>query len=153
FPHVAWTARMAQATSLSSPSADAALPLVRLEVRVGNARPATYEVGDGGFLIGSVPGCDLRVPGANLAPVLCLIGRHAGGANLRKLAPVQPIVVNGKSVTSAHLVDGDRVSLGEVNLVVSVAPGTDVPQSAAGAGHEELKARERKLLEIGEKMK
>ncbi|MFO0925644.1 MAG: hypothetical protein U0736_01225 [Gemmataceae bacterium] len=54
---------------------------VRLEVRMGGARPAVYEVGDGGFLIGSVPGCDLRVPGTGLPPVICLIARHAACAS------------------------------------------------------------------------
>ena len=40
-------------------------------------------MGDGGFLIGSVPGCDLRLPGTNLAPVICLVARHQNGASLR----------------------------------------------------------------------
>src|SRR5262249_106654 len=53
------TARMATS---SPPTPDAAS--VRLDVRLGVVRSAVYEVGDGGFLIGSVPGCDLRLPGA-----------------------------------------------------------------------------------------
>src|SRR5437588_13114862 len=101
----------------ATPAADAsasALPAVRLEVRAGPNRPTLYEVGDGGFLIGSVPGCDLRLPGANLPPVLCLIVRHAGGASLRKLAPVQPITLNGRAVTSTALNTGDKITLGTV---------------------------------------
>src|SRR4051794_23953156 len=79
------------------------LPTVRLEVRPARGRSTVYEVGDGGFLVGSVPGCDLRLPGTNLPPVLCLIARHAGGASLRKLAPVQPITLNGRQVTNTYL--------------------------------------------------
>src|SRR5579864_9482347 len=94
--------------------------VVRLEVRIGRtpegSRPAVYEVGDGGFLIGSVPGCDLRLPGANLPPVLCLIGRHAAGASLRKLAPVQSLAVNGRAVTSTDLHTGDKISLGMIEI-------------------------------------
>ena len=69
----------------------------------GAGRATVYEVGDGGFLIGSVPGCDLRLPGSNLPPIICLIARGAAAATLRRLAPVLPILVNGKAVASAHL--------------------------------------------------
>src|SRR5262245_14969821 len=89
-------------------------PTVRLEVRVGSAQPVIYEVGDGGFLVGSVPGCDLRVPGVNLAPVLCLIARGAQGVTLRRLAPVQAIQVNGKAVSGTYLGHGDRIALAGV---------------------------------------
>src|SRR6185437_12376361 len=54
----------------SAPTAPPSLPGVRLEVRPARGRAALYEVGDGGFLVGSVPGCDLRLPGANLPPVV-----------------------------------------------------------------------------------
>jgi chromosome segregation ATPase len=106
--------------------------VIRLEVRVGAARPAVYEVGDGGFLVGSVPGCDLRLPGANLAPVLCLIARQPGGASLRKLAPVQPIAVNGRNVTSAYLEDGDRIALGPAELLVRISGAIAEPEPEPG---------------------
>ncbi len=115
---------MAQASTVSSPSVsdsgDNALATVRLEVRSGGGRATVYEVGDGGFLIGSVPGCDLRLPGSNLPPVICAIGRAAVAASLRRLAPVLPILVNGKAVASAYLNDGDRVTIGPVEIVSSV---------------------------------
>src|SRR5208337_4249259 len=41
-----------------------ALPPVRFEVRHGAARPTLHLLTDVGFLIGSVPGCDLRLGGA-----------------------------------------------------------------------------------------
>ena len=47
------------------------LPAVRVEVRNGvSSRPAFYDVTGEEFLIGSVPGCDLRLPGTNLPPVV-----------------------------------------------------------------------------------
>jgi chromosome segregation ATPase len=124
------------------------LPVVRLEVRVGNARPTVYEVGDGGFLIGSVPGCDLRLPGTNLAPVLALIARHAGGASLRKLAPVQPVLVNGRAVGSTYLDAGDAVTVGGVEIHVSVVAGEDGPPAPpTGVGDDEVAARRKALLD------
>ena len=136
--------RMAQA--LASPS----LPGVRLEVRSAGGRPIVYEVGDGGFLIGGVPGCDLRLPGGNVAPVVCLIARHARGASLRKLAPVQPIAVNGRNVSSTYLNNGDRITLGPVEVAVSFAAGA--PSSPEGEADpaarqrlQEITAREAEL--------
>ena len=46
------------------------LPDVRLEVRQGTTRPIVYEMTGEEFLIGSVPGCDLRLPGTQLPPVV-----------------------------------------------------------------------------------
>jgi chromosome segregation ATPase len=125
------------------------LPVVHLEVRVGNARPTVYEVGDGGFLIGSVPGCDLRLPGANLAPVLALIARHAGGASLRKLAPVQPVLVNGRAVGSTYLDAGDAVTIGGAEIHVSVTASEDGPPvpPPADPGDDAVMARRQALLD------
>src|SRR5258708_29715149 len=66
-------------------------PSVRVEVRNGTSRPALYDITGEEFLIGSVPGCDLRLPGTNLPPVVCLIARQMDGVRLRKLAPTLPI--------------------------------------------------------------
>src|SRR5579883_1636106 len=122
---------MVQASSPSRPSAldsgDSALATVRLEVRSGLGRATVYEVGDGGFLVGSVPGCDLRLPGANLPPIICLLARGANGAILRRLAPVLPILVNNKAIASAHLAHGDRVTIGSVDIGVTITPGQSAP--------------------------
>jgi chromosome segregation ATPase len=148
---------MAQAAS--SPSA---VVHVEVHLRPGQSagrdasRPAVYEVGDGGFLVGSVPGCDLRLAGTNLAPVLCLISRQPAGASLRKLAPVQPIAVNGRTVASTYLSNGDRITLGAAELIVRIdladgEPRTSIPESPPPAELLErarlLEAREQQLRE------
>jgi chromosome segregation ATPase len=133
------------ARSVVPPVSASGLPSVRLEVRTGGGRPTVYEVGDGGFLIGGVPGCDLRLPGGNVAPVVCLISRHARGASLRKLAPVQAVAVNGRPSGSAYLSDGDRISLGTVEITASVAPGQAPPGSDSAASSEDVAAREAEL--------
>jgi chromosome segregation ATPase len=82
------------------------------------------------FLLGAVPGCDLRLSGTNLPSVICLISRRSSGVTLRRLAPVLPILVNGKPITTSPLVDGDRVAIGPLELHVSVR----LPDPAAKAG-------------------
>ncbi len=102
-----------------------ALPVVRLDVRAGGA-VTSYTVGDTGFLLGSVPGCDLRLPGASQPPVLALVSRHPGGASVRKLAPIGAQLLNGQNVSQAALRDGDHLSLGAVDITVSVSPSVPV---------------------------
>src|SRR5262249_28499009 len=103
-PYFAQVAAMAVATIPSSVQASAqaaqgaspeAMPGVRLEVRQGKGPATSYAVSEAGFVIGSVPGCDLRVPGKDLPAVLCLIARQPGRAILRKLAPTQAVLLNG----------------------------------------------------------
>lgn len=105
---------------------------VRLEVRLGGAAPAAYDLGDGGFLVGSVPGCDLRLPGTNLPPVLALIARQPEGASLRKLAPVAPVAVNGRPVSAAALRDGDRVALGGAEITIRFSGAAAAPADDDG---------------------
>lgn len=106
-----------------------ALPEVHLEVRQGAGRNARYALDHVDFLIGAVPGCDLRVPGADLPPVICLITRQPGGAKLRKLAPTQLLLVNGATAANADLADGDRITLGALDIFVHVQAAAE----AAGA--------------------
>ncbi len=102
---------------------------VQLEVRQGAARSVTYPVDGIDFLIGSVPGCDLRVPGE--PSLLCLIARHTAGATLRKLAPTQTILVNGHGVSHCEINDGDRIEIGALQIEVGVAaaPTLQMPVS------------------------
>lgn len=112
---------MAQGTpTASSPGAPGPLPAVTLELHYGSARPTTHELHDVSFLLGTVPGCDLRLPGANLPSVVCLVSRRSSGVTLRRLAPVLPILVNGKAITTSPLADGDKVAIGPIELHVRV---------------------------------
>src|SRR5207253_7231670 len=102
------------------------LPEVRLELRSGT-QSTTYPLGDVSFLIGTVPGCDLRIPGTELPPVLCLIARRPGAVTVRKLTATQPILVNGRPVSSATLTHGDKVSAGGVELSVTIEMAAAAP--------------------------
>ena len=105
------------------------LPTVRLEVhQAGRTVPYWFDQVD--FLIGTVPGCDLRVPGAALPAVLCLLARHPGGVHLRRLAATQVLLLNGISVSRADLQDGDRLSLGALDVYVRFEALAVAPVSA-----------------------
>ncbi len=114
-----------------------ALPAVTLEVRQGAARSASYALDAVDFLIGSVPGCDLRLA-ADAPGVLCLFARHPAGAVLRKLAPTQSILVNGQAASVRELVDGDRVQIGPVEIHVRITPAR--PLQPASADLDQAKA-------------
>lgn len=99
------------------------IPPVRVDVRHGSARPITFDLTGEEFLIGSVPGCDLRLPGVNLPPNICLIKRGEDGVRLRKLAPTLPILINGSPMSpsgQALLKHGDVISVGAVDLHVVI---------------------------------
>lgn len=120
----------------------AALPQVQLDVRLGSGRSASYALDHVDFLIGAVPGCDLRVPGADLPPVLCLITRQPGGAKLRKLAPTQILLINGETTSSTDLTDGDRITLGVIDIFVRIQDVVAVPPE-----NDELRRRQEQLDE------
>jgi uncharacterized phage infection (PIP) family protein YhgE len=128
------------------------LPEVQLEVRQGSARPASYGLSEVDFLIGSVPGCDLRVSPAETSGVLCLFARHPAGVTLRKLAPTQSILVNGQTVSQRDLVDGDRVQIGLLDILVRVGsiPGaagiTPQLEKSKQAFHDQVRQFREQLI-------
>jgi len=131
-----------QAAQVSDPRS---LPTVRLEVQQGS-RSTAFEMTEVGFLIGSVPGCDLRVPGVDLPAVLAMISRQPEGVELRKLAPMQPIQLNGRSATRTLLKPGDRITFGNIAITLSITPATatsppvPVPVEATSPSAAQLKA-------------
>src|SRR5687768_8748625 len=122
---------MSKKAAASAASEDQALPLpeVQLEFHHGALRPTVYQLSDVSFLIGSVPGCDVRIPGTNLPPLLCTILRRPGGVSLRKLSPTFPMLLNGESAGNGPVQDGDRLTIGKVELVFHV----QMPAAGEGA--------------------
>src|SRR5262249_59994458 len=107
----------------------------RRKARHGPPPPVAFDVAGDEFLIGSVAGCDLRIPGANLPQYICLIRRGPDGVGLRKLAPALPILHNGSPLgPTGHAVlrHGDVVSVGAVDLHMVIGE----PGSAARAPAE-----------------
>lgn len=146
--------RMANASPAPIPPSDLSLvsiPTVRLEVRPVNGKSTVYEISDTGFLIGSVPGSDLRLAGATLPAVVCLISRQIHGVTLRKLTPVFPVLINGQSVQNALLKDGDQLNLGlvEINVRISSSAGitSRIVQASPGPVESTSLNQQRTLLE------
>lgn len=101
------------------------LPTVRLELRGAQGRATEYPVPEAGFLIGTVAGCDLRLPGSGLPPVICLLAPYPGGASLRRLASTQILRVNGQTATNSVIADGDVLLVGGVELTVRVTQAAE----------------------------
>jgi chromosome segregation ATPase len=100
------------------------LPEVRIDVRVGSGRAVGYDLTRGEFLVGGADGCDLRLPGSHLPPVICRFARTPGGVSLRRLAPAFPILLNGAPVSGTEPVAvgaGDRVAVGPADIVVNLS--------------------------------
>ena len=98
---------------------------VRLDVRVGSARPVGRAVPAGGFVVGGADGSDLRLPGASLPPQLCRFDPIAGGLALRRLAPAVPILLNGSPFIAPDPVvvrPGDVIAVGAADITVTAAP-------------------------------
>lgn len=114
---------MAPLPPLASPTADPDLPAVRFDVRIASGRPANHEMTGPEFLVGGADGCELRLVGANLPPVVCHFTRTKSGLKLRRLAPAFPILLNGAPLSGSSPVEvssGDRVSVGSADLVVNL---------------------------------
>ena len=109
------------------------LPRVRLEVRAQSGRPVTYEVGADDFLIGGSAGCDLRLPTANLPPVICQISRKSDGVRVRRLTPVLPVLLNGAALpanATTPVAAGDVLALADIEITFAIpsAPSLVVPR-------------------------
>ncbi|HEX3151179.1 MAG TPA: hypothetical protein VHR66_24085 [Gemmataceae bacterium] len=119
-----------------------AAPPVRVEVRHGAAPPVGLDVTGDEFIIGSVPGCDLRIPGANLPPQVCAIRRGTDGVRLQKIAQALPILLNGSPIApagQAMLRHGDVISIGAVDVYVSIAFSVAEPAPMAFPLPDEVK--------------
>lgn len=103
---------------------------VRLEVRLPGSRTTFHEVTSAEFMIGSVAGCDLVIPGGDLPPVLGVLTRTTDGPRLRKLAPNFRLVLNGKAIHHAPLTDGDHIAIGDAQIIVHVPAMAKVPVAA-----------------------
>ena len=66
-----------------------------LEIRLGSGRVVSYPMASDEFLIGGATGCDLRLSGSNVPPVVCQFTQSDDGLRVRKLAPNATVLLNG----------------------------------------------------------
>ncbi len=94
-----------------------------LDVRVGAGRPVRYAFAGPEFRVGGAVGCDLRLTGANLPPLVCRITRTPEGLVFRRIDPAFPILVNGTPAAAdadIPIGHGDRVAVGSADVTVHV---------------------------------
>lgn len=121
-----------------------ALPAVRISL-LSAGRATEYDVSPEGFLIGSVPGCDLRLAGTDLPPVVCLIARVPEGARLRKLSPALGVQVNGKASTGGILSDGDQLTIGASEFRIHIEEVDEEPTQPLAKQQARLEAEVQQL--------
>jgi hypothetical protein len=117
------TAMMAPLPTPSPADEGPELPRVRLEVRAPSGRAVTYEMGGGDFLVGGSSSCDLRLPAANLPPVVCQISRSTSGVRIRRLTPIIAVSLNGLALpanAATPVNSGDVLSLGEIEITLAM---------------------------------
>jgi hypothetical protein len=95
-----------------------------LEICRGRTEHPLRPVQSPRFLIGSSPRCDLRVGSAEIPPLYALIFVDGSDIWLESMAPSLPLRVNGRTETSVRIADGDRISIGPIELVAHVPAGT-----------------------------
>jgi DNA repair exonuclease SbcCD ATPase subunit len=98
-------------------------PEVRLDVRVGTARAVGYDLTRGEFLVGGADGCDVKLPGSHLPPVIAQFGRTPDAVFVRRLSPAFPILLNGTPLSGSdpvRLNSSDRLAIGSADIVVTV---------------------------------
>lgn len=94
----------------------------RLDVRLNGGRAVSYALA-GEFLVGSAAGCDLRLPGPDLPPVVCQFLQERDSVRVRRLAEA-PLLLNDKPIaqnSATDLHDGDVLSLGPVQITLANA--------------------------------
>src|SRR5438105_14015278 len=79
-------------------------PPVRLDVRLEGGRAVGYPI-NGEFLVGSATGCDLRLPGTNLPPVIGQFNRQGDTLSFRRLAPTATISLNDTAISNDSVHD------------------------------------------------
>jgi hypothetical protein len=55
-----------------------------------------------------------------LPALICLLARYPGGVHLRKLAPLPVLLHNGETATNTDLADGDRLTIGAVDVTLHI---------------------------------
>jgi chromosome segregation ATPase len=102
------------------PDADA----VALEVRLAHGRPRRYVLEGAEFSVGGDPGCDVRLAGADVPPVVCVVTRTADALYARRADAAFPVLWNERFLpidAPARLGHGDRVAVGAIDITVHLA--------------------------------
>ncbi|MEZ6141959.1 MAG: hypothetical protein R3B84_15415 [Zavarzinella sp.] len=125
------------------------VPSYRLEYRHGSSKPVVFDVDSEEFLIGSIPGCDLRLPGTGLPEQICILRATSQGLVLRKLAPHFLIKINEKPVNAPQgllINENDELQIGGSFLKLLPANEAGMPAHWASDDDQEDISQQREQL-------
>jgi hypothetical protein len=94
-----------------------------LEVTRGRTRFRRRPVTHSRFLIGAGATCDLRLGGNGMPALHSIITVAGREIALEAIAPQPGLTVNGRRVRNTVLHDGDRIGIGEVELLARLEAG------------------------------
>lgn len=87
-----------------------------LRIRGGDYHGRVVRIRASQCTVGSAPDCTLRLSGAGIRPLHCIILRSDEGAAVRRWSPDTQL--NGRAFSDALLMPGDRLSVGPIDLEV-----------------------------------
>ncbi|MER3415374.1 MAG: hypothetical protein C4297_04060 [Gemmataceae bacterium] len=91
---------------------------LRLEIRRPDAAPEQFDCATDVVILGSVPGCDVRLPASEVPPLLGVLTLTAQGLFWRKLAPACALLRNGQPFSHGPLANGDKLRAGTCEITV-----------------------------------
>lgn len=103
-----------------SPEFKGRLPRVDLEILRGRARNKLRPVKVPVFLIGSARDCDLVLAEADFPEVHTYVYVNRGGVSVRRIAESPSLLINGREVQAAAIVDGQKLQIGRYEFEVRI---------------------------------
>lgn len=94
---------------------------VRLTVRTGSQAGQVISFRRLPFVIGSEPGCHLRVTSAAISPRHCVLQAGPGGIVIKDLGSTSGTWIDGVRIESSTSIgDGDELRIGALTLAIRV---------------------------------
>jgi hypothetical protein len=103
----------------------------KLEVALEDGRTFAHDLTSDQTNLGRGEECELRLPDENVSRLHAVISLRSDGYWVSDLGSLNGVLVNGKKVESAHLIDGDRIKLGGTTITFRRPP---LPEPAESPG-------------------
>lgn len=97
-----------------------ARPAIWLEITRGRVRHPMRHVNGPIFLIGSAPDCDLVVGDPAFPENYAYLLVHDNEVTIRRVADAPELLINDSAVERATVEDGDRLALGDFEMVLNI---------------------------------
>jgi pSer/pThr/pTyr-binding forkhead associated (FHA) protein len=108
----------------------------KLEVTLEDGQTFTHDLTSDQTNLGRGEECELRLPDENASRLHAVISLRADGYWVSDLGSLNGVLVNGKKVESAYLIDGDRITIGSCAVVFRQPPPAERAESSRTAPPE-----------------